>query len=295
VYRDPDSGESHLQLRLLKDEIKGAPQVDTGPEGLTDAEEERLYDYYGHDYSGRENTFATMSRADEGYKTGWKDAWTTDRSHEGDVVAEETVTNEAVQKVEQPHTVRLRKYQQWTEQVPSSTERYEWRKRARGTPAHDPLAVVGAVAQLVERRPMAWRRSGVRLPSAPLVTSSVGDHPLRRASAELQAQAEELDFEEDEDQPFDPDPIEEDELDPSTQRSSWTGSSSAASCSLKSSTRCRSTRTSANFQLPHLRVDHPQRRRGMTALISRQAGKTETLAQHVRRADGAAAQAGALV
>jgi hypothetical protein len=133
VYRDPDSGESHLQLRLLKDEIKGAPQVDTGPEGLTDVEEERLYDYYGHDYSGRENTFDSMSRADQGYKTGWKDAWTTDRSHEGDVVAEETVTNEAVQKVEQPHTVRLRKYQ-WTEQVPVQHEEVRMEEEGRGAP-----------------------------------------------------------------------------------------------------------------------------------------------------------------
>lgn len=116
VYTDPTTGESHLQLRLRKDEIKSAPQVDVGPgSDLSDMDEQRLYEYYGHEWAGRSNSFTATDRVDAAYDTGW------DRQREGDVVAEETVVNERVQKTEQPRTVRLRKYQ-WTEQVPVQHE-----------------------------------------------------------------------------------------------------------------------------------------------------------------------------
>ncbi|MER6153216.1 PRC and DUF2382 domain-containing protein [Streptomyces hirsutus] len=51
--RDAELVEDHLEVPYPKDKIKGAPDVDVDAQGhLSEAEEHRLYDYYGIDWGG---------------------------------------------------------------------------------------------------------------------------------------------------------------------------------------------------------------------------------------------------
>ncbi|MFE9926233.1 PRC and DUF2382 domain-containing protein [Streptomyces sp. NPDC005774] len=51
--RDAELVEDHLEVPYPKDKIKGAPDVDVDSHGhLSEAEEHRLYDYYGIDWGG---------------------------------------------------------------------------------------------------------------------------------------------------------------------------------------------------------------------------------------------------
>jgi hypothetical protein len=95
--------------------------------------------------------------------------------------------------------------------------------------------------------------------------------------AELQAQAEELDFEEDEDQPFDPDPIEEDELDPSTKEFV---DRLIKRCILFieefNQVSFYPYQRELSYRIVESLILHDAEE--ITGLVSRQAGKTETLA-----------------
>lgn len=126
-----DDNGPGLRLAFTKDEIKGAPHVDTDTP-LTPDEERTLYSHYGYDYADSTNTnygfgtnYRKAQRADKdfryrNYDENRQDWHTQDRGHE-EIVAEATAVSEEVQKTKVPETVRLRKYQH-TEMVPVTKE-----------------------------------------------------------------------------------------------------------------------------------------------------------------------------
>jgi sporulation protein YlmC with PRC-barrel domain len=107
-------GDGSLTVPYEKAQIKDAPNVDPAG-GLGEADEQRLYQHYGYDWSGR--------GADHGYGADYAIRGRADADYrqEGEVVAEATAVDEQAKVVESPRTVRLRKYR-WTETVPVERE-----------------------------------------------------------------------------------------------------------------------------------------------------------------------------
>jgi PRC-barrel domain len=127
VVRDPDGADDNLRLSFSKDMIKDAPRVDADSEHLTPTEEQELWSYYGYDYNADPKlkthgygTDYTKNRADRDFQFNRFDR---EQNQWRDMGEEEAVTirNQEAQVVDQPETVRLRKYQR-TEMVPVTKE-----------------------------------------------------------------------------------------------------------------------------------------------------------------------------
>jgi hypothetical protein len=135
--RDADDDENSLRLAFDKNMIKDAPRVDADSDHLSPAEEQELWAYYGYDYNADPKlktygygTNYTKNRADKDYEfaaptrsqVGAIGNVGTERVEQrGEVEGEVTIHNEEARVVDQPETIRLRKYQR-TEMVPVTKE-----------------------------------------------------------------------------------------------------------------------------------------------------------------------------
>lgn len=129
-----DEHDDDLQVHYTEAFIKGAPKIKSEGDHLSPAEEKELWAYYEYDYDTRTKSSGYgygrgTVRADKDFESrrwnrqtnAWDAPGTMVEDNGGEVIAEATAVSEDVRKVQQPETVRLRKYQH-TEMVPVTKE-----------------------------------------------------------------------------------------------------------------------------------------------------------------------------
>jgi hypothetical protein len=126
IHNSTTDSNGNLRIAFRKEFIEAAPDVDTSKgEHLDPADEQRLWDYFGFDRTQRgTKAYGTdygKLRADADYKAARYDRERGQWQDEGEITAEATAVSQTAQVVDQPETVRLRKYRR-TEMVPVTKE-----------------------------------------------------------------------------------------------------------------------------------------------------------------------------
>jgi hypothetical protein len=126
MIRQDDDGDDSLLVAFTKAQVKDAPRVDSEGQ-LPPKEEQKLWEHYGYDYQADPKLKTAgygpayqRNRADKDYAVRRYDT-ATDQWRDAGEAEEVTIHNQEAQVVDQPETVRLRKYER-TEMVPVTKE-----------------------------------------------------------------------------------------------------------------------------------------------------------------------------